>query len=80
MEILEEESSQVVSSVGRGDLVVSWLMFYVTLIQPINNTPQNSYQGRTAESFNINNSQAKKMAGKLSSGGMTSWSSGWNGG
>ena len=45
------ESSQVVSGVGRGDLVVCWLMFYVTLIQPINNTPRNSYQGRTALRF-----------------------------
>ena len=43
-----EESSQVVPAwpsvccVGRADLVVSWLMFYVTLIQPINNL-QNYY-------------------------------------
>ena len=47
-----EESSQVVPGwpsvwcVGRADLVVSWLMFYVTLIQPINN-PQNYYPGWT---------------------------------
>ena len=47
-----EESSQVASGwpvvccVGREDLVVSWLMFYVTLIQPINNL-QNYYPGWT---------------------------------
>ena len=47
-----EESSQVVPAwpsvccVGRADLVVSWLMFYVTLIQPINNL-QHYYPGWT---------------------------------
>ena len=47
-----EESSQVASGlpavccVGRADLVVSWLMFYVTLIQPINNL-QHYYPGWT---------------------------------
>lgn len=46
-----EESSQVASGlpavccVGRADLVVSWLMFCVTLIQTINNL-QNYYPTR----------------------------------
>ena len=60
-----EESSQVaagwlsVCCVGRADLVVSWLMFCVTLIQPINNL-QNYYPGWTGgqgNKMNLNLSQ-----------------------
>ena len=36
----------MVFGVGRGDVVVSWLMFYVTLIQTINNPVQNCYHGK----------------------------------
>ena len=61
-----EESSQVASGwpvvccVGRADLVVSWLMFYVTLIQPINNL-QSYYpamsQGGQEDKMNLSLSQ-----------------------